>query len=113
MIAIVGPVPDALIRQERQMRCWQWSPPIHNAQGKLCSNASEYFGGPFFTESGKFVQEELIPCSRTLAGEVPECIPEQDRDKFLAFMRRMLCWLPEDRPTAKELKADPWFAVKL
>ncbi|RMZ75947.1 hypothetical protein DV738_g5249, partial [Chaetothyriales sp. CBS 135597] len=113
MIAILGPVPDALVRREREMRHWQWSPPIYNAQGKLCSNTSEYFGGPFFTESGKFVQEELIPYSRTLADEVPECIPEQDRDKFLAFMRRMLCWLPEERPTAKELKDDPWFAVRL
>ncbi|KAJ9129998.1 Kinase domain-containing protein [Pleurostoma richardsiae] len=113
MIAILGPVPDALVRRERQMRGWQWSPPIRNAQGKFCSNASEYFGGPFFTESGKFVREELIPYSRTLVHEVPECIPEQDQDKFLAFMRRMLCWLPEERPTAKELKDDPWFATKL
>ena len=52
MIAILGPVPDALVRREQQMRRWQWRPPIHNAQGKLCSNASEYFGGPFFAESG-------------------------------------------------------------
>ena len=59
------------------------------------------------------MREELIPYSRRLAHGVPECIPEQDRDKFLAFMRRMLCWLPEERPTAKELKDDPWFAVKL
>lgn len=56
---------------------------------------------------GKFVREELIPYSRTLAAEVPDCIPEQDRDRFLAFMRRMLRWLPEERPTAKELKDDP------
>jgi serine/threonine protein kinase len=59
---------------------------------------------------GKFVRGELIPRTRTLAAEVPDCIPEQDRDKFLAFMRRMLCWLPEERSTAKELKDDPWFA---
>jgi len=23
-------------------------------------------------------------------------------------MKRMLCWLPEDRATAKELKENPW-----
>ncbi|KAI0110413.1 kinase-like protein [Nemania sp. FL0031] len=113
MIAILGPVPDSLVRREREMRLRQWSPLICNAQGKLCSNVSEYFGGPFFTESGKFVREELIPHSRTLAGEVPECIPEQERDRFIAFMRRMLCWLPEERSSAKELRDDPWFDVKL
>jgi serine/threonine protein kinase len=52
MIAILGPVPDALVRRERKMRGWQWSPAVRNAQGKLCNNASEYFGGPFFNESG-------------------------------------------------------------
>lgn len=52
MIAILGPVPDVLIQRERQMRHWQWSPPVRNAQGKLCSNAAEYFGGSFFAEDG-------------------------------------------------------------
>ncbi|OJZ81013.1 hypothetical protein ASPFODRAFT_65521 [Aspergillus luchuensis CBS 106.47] len=27
---------------------------------------------------------------------------------FLRFLRRMLCWLPEERATAKELLFDPW-----
>lgn len=31
-----------------------------------------------------------------------------DKDEFLRFLRRMLCWAPEDRATAKELLFDPW-----
>ncbi|KAK6430586.1 hypothetical protein LTR95_013258 [Oleoguttula sp. CCFEE 5521] len=27
---------------------------------------------------------------------------------FLSFVRRMLCWLPEERATAKQLLGDPW-----
>ena len=27
---------------------------------------------------------------------------------FLTFMRRILRWKPEERPTAKELLKDPW-----
>ncbi|POR38204.1 Kinase domain-containing protein [Tolypocladium paradoxum] len=113
MIAILGPVPEALVQREREMRHWRWSPEIRNREGKLCGNAAEYFGGPFFADNGEFVQKDLIPLSRRWADEVPECIPEQDRQRFLAFMRRMLCWLPGERATAKELKEDPWFDIKL
>lgn len=40
---------------------------------------------------------------------MPACIPEEDADRFFKFIKRMLCWLPEDRATAGELKNDPWF----
>jgi serine/threonine protein kinase len=29
---------------------------------------------------------------------------------FLAFIRRALTWMPEERATAKELLKDPWLA---
>jgi hypothetical protein len=31
-----------------------------------------------------------------------------DRVKFLAFLRRMLNWMPEDRAAVAELLSDPW-----
>jgi serine/threonine-protein kinase SRPK3 len=58
---------------------------------------------------GVFINEYLIPCTRSWKREMPACIPEEDTDRFFAFMRRMICWLPEERATAKELKNDPWF----
>lgn len=32
----------------------------------------------------------------------------EEKAGFLAFMRRMLCWVPEERTTADELLRDPW-----
>lgn len=31
-----------------------------------------------------------------------------EKQDFLRFLRRALCWLPEERATAKELLFDPW-----
>ncbi len=63
---------------------------------------------------GKFVRNDLIPLERNLSDAVPECVIDDDKSLFLNFMRRTLCWLPEGRATAKELKEDPWldFAPK-
>lgn len=32
----------------------------------------------------------------------------ESKEEFLAFMRSMLRWLPEERKTAAELLKDPW-----
>lgn len=81
------------------------------------AHATEYYGGPFFNnddmhaECPRFFkaanQEDFVPHSRSLKGEVPECITLEDADALIKFMRRMLSWTPEDRATAKELKNDP------
>ena len=55
------------------------------------------------------MREDLISRTQSWRSEMPACIPEEDADRFFAFMRRMLCWLPEERATARELKKDPWF----
>ncbi|KAK0110375.1 hypothetical protein ONS96_001990 [Cadophora gregata f. sp. sojae] len=109
MIALLGPVPAVLIQRERDMRHWRWSPEALNPEGRLCNNAAEFYGGPFFDDNGTFVRQDLIPCTRSWRSEMPACIPEEEADRFFKFMKRMLCWLPEDRATARELKNDPWF----
>jgi hypothetical protein len=38
-----------------------------------------------------------------------EVLEGDDKAQFLAFIRRMLQWRPEDRATAKRLKRDIWF----
>jgi serine/threonine-protein kinase SRPK3 len=108
MIALLGPVPSILIEREKDMRRWHWSAQICNDKGDLCSNALEYYGGPFFTDAGQFTRNDAIPFSRSLRHEVPDCIKAEEVDEFLRFMRRMLRWLPEERATARELKDDPW-----
>ena len=54
----------------------------------------------------------MIPFQRNLSNIAPECIADEDKELFLKFIRRMLCWLPEDRATAKELKEDPWLEFR-
>lgn len=37
-----------------------------------------------------------------------ERLKGDEKVDFLRFLRRMLCWLPEERASAKELLFDPW-----
>lgn len=60
----------------------------------------------------------LIVISGNWKGEAPvpelnldaleERLKGDEKDDFLRFLRRMLCWLPEERASAKELLFDPW-----
>ena len=53
MIALLGPPPMALLKRERSFRKLTFAPEIQNPKGQLCSNAFQYFGGPFFDDDGK------------------------------------------------------------
>ena len=64
MIALLGPVPERLVQREREMRHWRWSPEVRNVEGKLCSNAAEYFGGPFLTDNGMWSLQPIKLCPR-------------------------------------------------
>ncbi|POR32176.1 Protein kinase domain-containing protein [Tolypocladium paradoxum] len=113
MISLIGDIPPSLIKRERDMRHWRWSPAAMNPNGRLSSSAAEYFGGPFFADDGTFVHTDLIPHGRSLERELPECILKEKRaDLFVKFIRRMLCWVPEERATASELLSDPWLDSK-
>ncbi|KAL9624942.1 MAG: hypothetical protein Q9160_000989 [Pyrenula sp. 1 TL-2023] len=113
MIALLGPPPKLLIERERNMRHWRWSPEARNYHGTLCNNAADFFGGPFFSDDGAFIRKDLVPLSgRNLSDIVPECIVDEDKQLFLNFIKKMLCWLPEERATNQELKEDPWLNSK-
>lgn len=47
-----------------------------------------------------------IPIPRQSFQEREECLHGEDRIRFLQFIRRKLCWNPEERPTAEELALD-------
>ncbi|KAI1135447.1 kinase-like protein [Hypoxylon sp. FL0543] len=114
MIALIGDVPPSLVERERNMRHWRFSPAAVNPEGRLSRNALEFYGGPFFTDDGAFIRDDLIPRTRKLETEVPECIHEVgETDAFISFVRRMLRWVPEERATAEELLDDPWLGPKI
>jgi serine/threonine protein kinase len=101
-----------------------WSQPVTNESSKLCNNAEEFFGGPFFDADGElttlshveiwhsdhvqnnFRHSDLIPL-RSLADTAP-FLEEEDPEAFLSFVRQMLTWLPEKRKTARELMDHPF-----
>lgn len=53
MIALFGPIPQEIVDRERKMRQWRWAPEVVNAKGEVCSNAADFYGGPFFNGNGK------------------------------------------------------------
>lgn len=52
MIALLGPPPKELIDREREGMTQKLPSDFRNENGKLCQNASEWFGGPFFDADG-------------------------------------------------------------
>ncbi|KAH3358272.1 hypothetical protein KXV52_005998 [Aspergillus fumigatus] len=101
MIALLGPPPKELLARSKTMSDQNWPQPVLNDSGKLCNNAQEFFGGPFFDAEGEFRHNELIP-SRSLENTTP-LLEQEEQEAFLSFVRQMLTWLPEERKTAREL----------
>ncbi|KAF5967588.1 CMGC SRPK kinase [Fusarium coicis] len=63
----------------------------------------------FWDEQGKWKGLAPIPKNRSLQ-ELETKL--RDSSAFIAFLRRVLTWMPENRPTAKALLQDPWLMTK-
>ncbi|KAK2790212.1 hypothetical protein FQN52_005707 [Onygenales sp. PD_12] len=55
----------------------------------------------------KLVPMPDITLEKLAAGNI-QGAEDKDKERFLRFLRRILCWLPEERPSAKDLIFDPW-----
>ena len=81
-LAFLGPLPQALLD-----RCQR----LHD----------------FFDTYGKLKCQEVAAKDCTFDAHFVR-LEGNDKASFIAFIRRMLVWLPEQRATAKELLSDPW-----
>jgi hypothetical protein len=52
MISLLGSPPKELTDREREGLGWRFKPEVENSEGKLCGNACEFYGGPFFDSEG-------------------------------------------------------------
>ena len=60
----------------------------------------------YFTERGEWRGPADIPEDTLETTE--ENLRGDDKAQFLAFVRKMVRWKPEDRRSARELLEDPW-----
>ncbi|KAM5503253.1 hypothetical protein McaMca56_001178 [Microsporum canis] len=60
----------------------------------------------YWDENGQW--RGLAPIPEISLESLAEGIEGEDIQGFIAFLRRILRWLPEERPTAGELMFDPW-----
>lgn len=50
----------------------------------------------------------LVPIPDINLERLEQRLEGEDKDSFLCFVRKMLRWMPEERPGAKEVIFDPW-----
>ncbi|KAI9930333.1 hypothetical protein MW887_011085 [Aspergillus wentii] len=102
--SLFGLPPIEMVTRYHSARGYKWRSPIKRQDGKVCEDAEQYFGGPFFYRDGNFLHSDLIP-DRKL-DTLP--LEEEERENFLSFIKMTLAWVPEDRKTARELMEHPF-----
>ncbi|KAJ9388339.1 hypothetical protein DTO063F5_2670 [Paecilomyces variotii] len=79
---------------------------------RLLKRADEEICSQLFTSQGEFKFPDLIPSEEFNLPNLTPFLDGEDKRLFLQFVRKMLCWEPEQRSTAKELCDDPWLNFK-
>lgn len=102
LVGLFGPPPLELLQRGTETAHY-FNPDGINILGSLLH--IELIDHIVYT--GTFQNPELIPTGYALEDSVKSLKGEEKR-LFLEFAKKMLCWLPEDRKTAKELLQDPW-----
>ncbi|OJJ74452.1 hypothetical protein ASPBRDRAFT_146493 [Aspergillus brasiliensis CBS 101740] len=110
MVALLGPPPPEIMQRYQSMREYPWPEPVRREDDRLCETAEEYFEGPFFDKSGRFLFEDLIP-NRKLDDTV-SILEGEEREAFLDLAKRMLVWHPNKRKSAGELAEHPFLQPK-
>ncbi|KAE8149113.1 kinase-like protein [Aspergillus avenaceus] len=83
MVALVGPPPTEFVR--------------HSETTEQC-----------FDSSGDWIAHHEMSVPSVSLGALEKRLSGQEKESFLAFMRSMLKWMPEERKTAKQLLEHPF-----
>ncbi|PYI10620.1 kinase domain protein [Aspergillus sclerotiicarbonarius CBS 121057] len=83
MVALVGPPPSEFVRRSE--------------------TAEQCFGS-----SGDWIAHHEAPVPSVSLGALEKRLSGQEKEVFLAFIRSMLEWMPEERKTAKQLLEHPF-----
>ncbi|KAL4886722.1 hypothetical protein BJY04DRAFT_213478 [Aspergillus karnatakaensis] len=92
------------------MQEYRWPQPVRREDGRICETADEYFGGPFFDSTGRFLYENLLP-NPNLADTVSS-LEGEEKESFLDLARGMLVWRQDVRRSAGELAGHPFLQLK-
>ena len=98
MVALLGNPPAEFLRRSSKCSLY-W-----DAEGTQCKQYS-FFRAPLIScVIGNWVAPTPIPEQSFEMRE--SSLDGEDKELLLAFVRSMLTWLPEERPTAEELAYD-------
>lgn len=98
MISLMGPPPRQFLeRSDRTSRYW-------DTEGEVQSSQSHSLAIDFTKISGNWIAPTPIPEQTLETREMR--LKGKDRDLLLALIRKILRWLPEERPSAQDLFED-------
>ncbi|KAK4983622.1 hypothetical protein LTR50_007105 [Elasticomyces elasticus] len=115
MVALLGPPPlDFLRKSENSLQYWDknglydlsLSTRISASNGREDLVTRNFCAAADAFQSGNW--RGLVPIPEANLEQLERRLQGEDKDGFLQFVRRMLCWMPEARPTAGEIIFDPW-----
>lgn len=106
MVSIMGPPPLAFTQRSQRSKLF-W-----DEEGKRIRPGQDQRLDPMLTfSSGKWVGKIPIPENSLEATE--QRLRGKEKRQFLAFMRKMLQWRPEDRADVRGVFMDEWLLADL
>jgi len=105
MVSILGPPPPEFIRRSDITK------RVFDEEGWPHSTRSQNSIDEIIL--GNWKGDEGVDVPKTSLEEAVSTVGPEDGQLFIAFIRKMLHWLPEQRLQPSELLKDPWLAVDL
>ena len=102
--ALLGPPPQDLLGRGKRTSL------VYDPKGEFYLEKSPRICIVLIYGTGELKGLGFSPQTTNLESYITK-IEGQEERMFLAFVKRMLTWQPEDRSTAKELLSDPWLGA--